>query len=524
MGRATPTFLDRALAWFSPERGVRRLQARMYSALLAEQAASFDAGKYGKRTKGWRAHMTSPNSAAGPYLSRLVARSRDLVRNAPYARSAVQKIASNTVGTGLRTKIRLKDERRRAEALALWQAWSGTPECDSGGLLDLPGIQDLTMQEVPEAGEFLIRRRWRRSTDQLAVPMQLELLEAEFLDITKDEELSGGRRIVQGVEFDELGRRVAYWLHREHPGEVGGLRGFQDPIRVRARDVIHVLRVERAGQVRGVPWGASCALRLKDLDDYFDAQLLRQKIAACFTGFVKTPSPDSMPSPTGAEGEESTAVSTPGLSSRILPGALQHLPPGWDIELSKPPGVDSIQEYSAQTLREIAAGFGVSYEVLSGDYSQLNFSSGRMGWIEFHRNVTRWQRLMVIPQLCQRIWLWFLEAAIVAGKLPDEPIPVSWTPPRREMIDPVKETAAMKLAIRNGLMTVSEALMMLGQDPEEALEDRSSDDGLLDSLSIILDCDPRQDVSRLRLERERERAAAGAGEESEEEKEPAAVG
>ncbi len=79
-----------------------------------------------------------------------------------------------------------------------------------------------------EAGEVLVRRRLRRASDGLPVPLQLQVLEADFLDATKSNNVGAGR-IVQGIEFDPVGKRRAYWLHPEHPGDAhGALRGGLD--------------------------------------------------------------------------------------------------------------------------------------------------------------------------------------------------------------------------------------------------------------------------------------------------------
>jgi hypothetical protein len=135
--------------------------------------------------------------------------------------------------------------------------------------------------------------------DGLPVPFQLQVLEPDHLDNGKTEDMADGGYILQGIEFDALGRRRAYWLFPVHPGETRGRSLASRP--VPARQVLHLFERLRPGQVRGVPWFAPVILKLRDLDDYDDAELMRKKIEACFAAFV-----------TGAQDEETYRVETYG--------------------------------------------------------------------------------------------------------------------------------------------------------------------------------------------------------------------
>ena len=105
-----------------------------------------------------------------------------------------------------------------------------------------------------------------------------------------DLELSSGNLLRAGIEFDRLGRRVAYHLYRSHP-EDGALApmsgtGGMDTVRVPAAEVIHLFRPLRPGQIRGEPWLARALAKLNELDQYDDAELVRKKTAAMFAGFI----------------------------------------------------------------------------------------------------------------------------------------------------------------------------------------------------------------------------------------------
>jgi lambda family phage portal protein len=210
--------------------------------------------------------------------------------------------------------------------------------------------------------------------------------------------------IKKGIEYDAFGKPVAYYLFEQHPGSAMSKLGERyKTIRVPAEDIIHAYDVLRPGQTDGVPWGHPVLMRLRDYEDYEDAQLLRQKIAACFTGFIyDTEAPIN-------ETTTSSADSKP-MSEKFEPGAWEVLPPGKDIKFTVPPGVGAdFEPYTTRVLQGIAAGIGCTYEQLTQDYSRVNFSSARMSFQQFFADVDDWRWNMFIPMVNGRVWEWWLE-------------------------------------------------------------------------------------------------------------------
>ena len=192
-------------------------------------------------------------------------------------------LVNNIIGAGIMPRAASGDDKLDRTVDALFNRW--TAECDADGQLDFYGLQTLICREMVEAGEVLVRRRLRRSSDGLPVPLQLQVLEADFLDATESGALGDGR-LVQGIEFDPMGKRRAYWLHAAHPGDAwGALQGGLGSRPVPATEIAHVYEKQRT-QARGVPWGAPVIRSLRDLDDYEVAELVRKKTEACVTAIV----------------------------------------------------------------------------------------------------------------------------------------------------------------------------------------------------------------------------------------------
>lgn len=469
--------LDSVIAALFPQVELRRARARAQLDTLSKvRDRGFEAASRGRRTSGWTTPDSSAAAESRGVVSVLRARSRDLVRNNGWVKKGIGGIVSNTVGTGIVPQFSVGGGARRSEQIRIaWRKWADSVDCDFDGLHDFSGLQALAMRTLAEAGEVLIRKRPLSSKDTKAIPLQLQVLEPDFIDSTKD----GTSNLVQGVEFDSEGRRVAYWLYSQHPGgSTSGVSSMKSQ-RVPASEIIHLFRVDRPGQVRGIPWTVPIIVTVRDLDEYEDAELIRRKVAACFAGFVvENEAPD-------------LGTSSGSISEKLEPGMIEILPPGKDIRFGTPPSVAAADEFTILMLRKVSAGLEVPYEVLTGDYSRVNFSSGRMGWIEFQRNIELWRWQILVPRLCNPAANWFLEALSFTGVRTEDAY-AEWTAPRREMIDPVKEGNAMLTQVRAGFMSLPEAIRQLGFDPTLMFEEIKKSNEQLDAMGIILDSDPRK--------------------------------
>jgi lambda family phage portal protein len=226
-------------------------------------------------------------------------------------------------------------------------------------------------------------------------------------------------------------------------------------------------------------------VKIRDFEEYQDAELVRRKVASLMVAFVS----DSVSS-------SITSGSKNSFPSTMMPGSILETKPGQTVTLATPPSVDGYAEYSRVVLQSIASAYGVTYEALTGNLADVNFSSGRMGWLEFHRNVQDWQYNLIVPMMCDVLYEWFRLGLDISGVAKSPAMNAQWTAPRREMIDPVKEVKAMNDAIRSGLMSRQEAIRALGSEPSEVLKEFIEDAKDLDAAKLMFDSDPRFDAAR----------------------------
>lgn len=478
-------FWNRTKAKFELE----EIQFQSALEVYREKYRRYEAASFGKRTMGWDRTNRGAVADHTPSLRNLRGTSRDLVRNNPYAKRAVEVIASNIIGSGIQPAFMGKTTLLN-QVKTDWRRWAGKTVCDFNENLNFYGIQKQVIRAVVESGDALIVKRMNR---EATIPYELQVLESDFLDETKTEDLGEEGFILQGVHFNKNGKRKGYWIFDKHPGEL--LQGSLQSRFVSKEFVTHVFEVLRPGQVRGIPFGVSCFVRLKDFDEYQDYQLYKQKVAACFVMVVT-----DQVNPNGALVKKKDDDEDYINLDKMGPGIIEYLPEGRDVKFSQPPSVDGYGEYTKTVLQGIAAGYGITYEALTNDYSNVNFSSGRMGWIEFQRNVEGWQNDIAIP-FCDKVFSWFSEGlALRSPLLKINTIEVTWTTPRREMIDPLKEGTAMINLTRAGFVSRQENQRQLGYDPDDVLSEHKEDFRLADAIGAKFESDPRYDPAREKAE------------------------
>lgn len=474
-------WLDDIIGVFSPRAAASRIAWRHH----LDQMRKYEGATLGRRGEGWMASAGSINQVNSTALARLRDRSRWIVRNVPYGKRAIENISLSVVGTGIRPSF-AGTERASKQYKDAWKAWADSTHCDFDGNLNYYGLQRLAMRTVSESGECLIVKRYKKH-DTLN-PLQLQILEPEFLDTSKDDAIgfrpTNNNFTIQGIEFDKSGRRVAYWLFDRHPSEFGNIQSDRIP----AEDVIHVFDVLRPGQVRGVPFGVSGFLTTRDFSDLQDAMLMKEKISASWSAFVQDM---ATLDPSVAQGGPKPKP----LPDKMEPGAIEILPPGKTITFPNMPSTEGYGEFSRTVKEGMAAAYGVTYADMTGDLTQVNFSSGRMGFIAAQRLVEDWQLNMMIPKFCTGTFEWFATSGFITLGLPRK-IATTWTAPRRMMIDPDKETKAMNEAIRAGLNSWEEAAREMGWDPEELKEQLKRQKAMWDELEMMPTSDARFDPTR----------------------------
>ena len=468
--------LDKTIAVFNPEKAHKRAAHRV----ALKNIRKYEGAARGtNRTKYWNAPSSSANDALLSSLEVLRNRSRQLRRDNSHAHRVIESKTSDVVGTGILTEF--SDE----ELDKKFSDWADSVKIDYDQHLNYHGLQALVMDAVSESGDVLFRRVWRpaKKRKKGEIPFRIQILESDHLDHSKNEITKDGNKIVQGVERDADGDVVAYWLFKEHPNQFsGGFFSKNTSERFDAKDIGIVFDKKRPGQERGVPALAPVMMGIHDHGQANDAELVRIKTAACFTGIVTTNDIDN-----DEDDDEEDNI----IGDRIEPGTFRKLAPGESITFSSPPHSAGINDFLKQNLHSVATGTGMTYSSLSGDLSNVNFSSGRMGQTEARKTTSRFRNNIIVTQFCSRVTEWFIEGYELISTKPIKDRTVTYTPPKREFIDPVKEVNGLLTEVRSGFSSLPEVQRSYGKDPRDVLREIKKVNRQLDDMGIILDSDPR---------------------------------
>jgi len=461
---------------------------------------------YGARmsrlTGPWQASSSSSDAELGSSLTNLRSRSRQLVRDSSYAKRAIQLIVNNVVGTGIGLQAQVvttRGDMAKAVNSAIedaFEEWSCADYCHTGGRLCFSDIERFAIGQVAEAGEVIIRKHFRAFGDS-KIPFALELIESERIadDLTTPAPAAiAGNEIRMGIEVDQrFYRPQAYYIRSRHPNEFQW--GGATPTiveRVPADQIIHLSLTTRWPQTRGEPWLHTAVRRLADMDGYSDAEITRARTQALTPWTIETPQGVESFGEVQADGAAEVEMQS-GTALRLNPGEKLGAGPSG----APNPALDPFMRYM---VREIASGIGVSYESLSRDYSQSNYSSSRLALLD-DRDVWRWLQRWFVDAFREEIHETWLEIAVLSGAIPAIGLGQYAAAPEKfeaarfktrgwEWVDPEKEEAAAAKAVADGFTTVSDILGQKGIDLEDMLDRRAHELELMKEAGLVFETSP----------------------------------
>ncbi|WP_445425182.1 phage portal protein [Alishewanella sp. HL-SH06] len=379
--------------------------------------SAYQGASYGRRMGGVYAPGTGINTLLNYALSTLRNRSRAGHRNMPLLRSGIEKKVTNEIGIGITPRAKCADLELRKAINKLWD--DSCFQFDPEGNLDVYGMQAQISRARRLSGECFIRARYRSANSNLLVPIQFQVLEADFVPLEYNDTLGNGNRIIAGIEFNRSGQRVAYHMYREHPGEMYNYQAsLANLVRVPANEVAHHFNPLHPGQIRGEPDSAASLVKAQTFDSYDDAELVRKQTRAPYTGAIyreNISEEDYLFDPITGEPLDDNSVMKAG---QVEAGTMLELLPGERIDLFK--GDDTGQGYGDfmrwQSLMQ-AAGMDMPYELLTGDWEKVNDRLVRAVLNEFRRRIQMDQWHLMIPQVMRWMrWHW-LNRAVLAGRI-----------------------------------------------------------------------------------------------------------
>jgi len=510
IGESIDTFAcDVMPAW-----GARRIAARQRRELVAHQVKLFErlgtswpgAAASESRDGRYLGTRSSPDDAIEYDLPKLRNRCVELYRGNTIAHSAIEGRVSNEVGIGISRNPRVREDegisKQNAAAINdklkdVCDRWSDHG-VDKRRRLSLSAVQRLVCRAYATYGEAFVMlgdSPFRGSIGLTVDVISPERVETP-MEFIRDPNVRMGIRYKQGG-----GEIVGYYVRLSHPDDhkqfrvdYQFVRRFDESGQAR---MIHVFDPMFPEQSRGIPWLATAMNRAKDVDDFFEAELIAKQIEACF-GLVFTGGKDSPDPMSIAEGNATASVNGSRIEE-LSPGFTHYAGDGETVTTIDPqrPG-SSFAPFIEASLRGVAAALNFPYEILAKNFFRTTFSSGRLamldGWMGFSM-----RQLVLIEQFLRPLWRRLVNDAVFIGEMDGLIDPIDylarphvyqrhkWVGQGRGFIDPDKEVRAHLRANEGGIETKAFIAAEKGEDWEDNEEQ--------------LDVEERRKIE-LRIERE----------------------
>ena len=458
--------------------------------------SQYKGGEVGRLLSGMFGSAASADSTMKPNLAKLRDRARDLERNNEYVARALDLIENGVVGErGFNLQVKGANINGTLDLPAndlierRWKKWSRYATTD--GCMSFRDLCAMAIRVKKRDGEF-----FAQIVKNSAYPdgIAIHPIEADRIDIDKNEMSPNGRKIRMGVELDDFDRPIAYWVINYHPGDYDFTMNKPEKkyTRVPADQMIHVFKKKRPGQTRGDSDFSPAIFALKMLDGYRDAEITAARAAAAKFAVLVSPGGDGI--------ADSFDGDIPQLDYEA--GTIQSLPQGYDLKMIDPTHPTSaFSEFNKAVLRGIASGIGLSYESLSNDLEGTSYSSIRQGAL-LERDLFKNDQQFLIEHFVDKVYRVWLEWGMSVGNLTLNALPIGpdkfekfysasqWRGRGFQWVDPLKEMNAAVIGLQNGILSMQDVANNYGRDVEETFAQIARDKQTAAQFGVITAFEP----------------------------------
>lgn len=424
-------------------------------------------------TRGWFADSRSHKEDIEDNLGVLRERARDLYMGSPLGTGAIKTMRTNCVGTGLKLKSTpdaeiLKLDAKSAQTLARtiereFALWAESTDCDLQRIDTFVELQQLVFLNWLMSGDVLVTLPSKKRTN-MPYDMRINLIEGDRVYTPPDK--IGDESIIEGVERDQTGEVVAYYIARKHPGSTAFLTHNEfDRVeaygkRTGRRNVLHIMNRERIGQCRGVPFLTPIMEPVKQISRYTDAEIMAAVINGMYAVFIEREKIEGVPIGTIADDLQ---VTNDEKTMEIGNGSIVELRPGEKANLVTPGRPNpNFESFIKAICQQIGSALEIPPEVLLKQYS-ASYSASRGALLEFYKSVNM-HRNWLVMDFCQPVFEEFMAEAVAKGRIyaPGffrDPIikkaycSAKWYGPSNGQLDPKKEVEAAEKRVANGFST-----------------------------------------------------------------------
>ena len=458
-------WLDSAIGWINPELGYKR---ECFRQALGEKR-SYDAATHDRQNTNWRAVNLS-----GEYTDRysretVRARARDLERNSDIMNAVTGAYKRNIFGGGYRLRATTDNEKLDQEIEKIWKIWCKKQNCDVTGTQSFNSMMRMAIQRKKIDGGILLLKRY---TAGGITPFKLQAIEVDELDSTVMAPKTPGNKVVGGIEYNSYNRPVGYYILQY------SLDGYStiEPVYIDEKDAIFFFSKRRPSQVREMSDMSPTITRIRDANEFMRAVSVKERILSCLSVFIKRELPQSGLGRGGVMKDSEQSYNYQGKT--LTPGMIQYLNKGDEAQVVNPSGqATDATAYIKQEMRLVASGQGLSYETVSRDMSESNYSSARQGIIEDDLTYTEDRDLLL--EVMDEIYETFVISLVLSDKVKipgfwedkNKYLEHTWIQAPKRWIDPLKEANANRVALNTGQKSWADLAAENGKDWKEQIDE-----------------------------------------------------
>lgn len=498
------------------------------------------ADRYDQALALWAPAIRSADADLLPDKEMLDARSRDMVRNDAYVQGGANLHKDNIVGShyllnarpatkvllGVQDDVWEEEFQEEVEEKFELVAESTDNWLDASRQNTFTEMVRMAVGIHMFGGEFLASVEYVRD-DASPFKTAIQMIDLDRLSTAPLSMID--RNVRGGIRYNARGAPVAYQIRTQHPNDLRWQIDLPDWKEIPKRkpwgrmQIIHIFEQIRVDQSRGVAEMTTALKEMRMAHKLRDVNLQHHVTQALYAAAVTSDLPtEAIMSALGqTNNSEQVAAAVSGYANGYLSEVgkyvgeakglrvdgvrIPHLYPGTKLELLSPgKGGPLGTEFEQSILRYIASSIGVSYEQLSRDYTNTNYSSARAAMTETWKYMQSRKKLVAdkFASIIYRLWL---EEAINNNQIttfPKSKAPMlytnnalnlnfqaisraDWVGASRGQIDELKETQAAVLRINNGLSTAEDELARLGKDWRKVYRQLKREQDRRESLGLM---------------------------------------
>lgn len=433
--------------------------------------------QFGDRSAIWSAVADARFDADQATRYELMRKARYFEANSPLIQRIADIWEQYVVGSNGLILLPDSDNEQWAGAAAQWfDEWAKYPDFVS--LQNWSTLQGLIARTWLIDGEVFILK-----TRGMTAPYwpRLQLIEGHRVGTPGQIIRNAKANVVDGVQLDERGRPVGYWVQTGWDSDNYEL--------ISADNIIHIFEPNRIGMYRGLTHLYAAMNVLHDLDDLCRLEMQASKDAASTTKIIKTPSGEEPNDETMWAGVETSA---PGAANplyeyyrKVFGATTKVMKVGDEYEqfVSQRPSV-AMQWYWKYLTENVCSAIGIPIVMVFPDSMQGTVYRGVLDTAAaFFRS-----RSKVLETGFRQVW----EYTIDSGSRFDSRIaskPQDWRrlvcrPPKSPNVDVGRNSNAMLAELEANTRTLQDIYAETGEDWKQKLKQRQKEKAFLVKLGM----------------------------------------